>query len=101
GVVDRHGLVEDDVEDRTLYLVWETVPRGHADEAALDVLGTVLSNGRGTRLDDALYYGGKASGIGTWSNTQRIAGQFVVVAKAPELSLPKLEKGVLKEVARI
>ncbi len=102
GVRDAHGAVFDDVEERTLYLVWETVPQRHPDEAALDLLSQVMSGGRGTRLDDALYYeSDKTSGVGMWSVTSERAGQLVTYASSPRTPLVTLGKQIDKELARI
>lgn len=98
----RSGVIEDGVEDHTLYLMWNTVPHHHADEAALDVLAYVLSGGRGTRLDDALYYKSRkttAVDTVTWNN--EIAGLFGVIATTDKGSLPPLEKAILKGLAAI
>ena len=43
GATGRVGLVEDDVEERTVYLTWETVDELHPDAPALDVLAQILS----------------------------------------------------------
>ncbi|MEQ1572025.1 MAG: pitrilysin family protein [Myxococcota bacterium] len=96
-----HGLVEDEVEERTLYLVWPGVEPKHPDMAALDLLSTVLSNGRGTRLDDRLYYSGKASSVGTWTWNSDLAGTFGVYVASPETPLVKLERAIEKEIAKI
>ncbi|MCB9764660.1 MAG: insulinase family protein [Alphaproteobacteria bacterium] len=55
---ERHvdGVFEDDVADHALYLAWPVPGRFSADEPAMELLSVVLSYGRGTRLDDALYY---------------------------------------------
>jgi zinc protease len=96
------GVIEDDVEERTAYLVWETVPVGHPDEPALDVLASVLSNGRGTRLDDALYYRSDlASAVGAYPYAMDLTGVFTVYAASPDTPLAKLEAKIRKETDRI
>ena len=52
----REGVVFDEVPDRTRFLTWAIPGVSHADSEALEVLSWVLSGGRGTRLEDALYY---------------------------------------------
>ncbi|MEQ1503718.1 MAG: pitrilysin family protein [Myxococcota bacterium] len=96
------GVVEDDVEERTVYLAWETVDERHADAPALDVLGAVLSNGQGTRLDDAVYYGSQlASSVGAYAYAEDVAGQFVVYASSPDTPLPKLVGKLNKQLDKI
>lgn len=86
------GYLEDDVQQRTLYLSWPTVPLNDPDEPALDLLSYVLSDGRGTRLDDALYYDKEiTTDDGTYSGEMDTAGTFIVYATAQKLSLAKLD----------
>ncbi|MEZ4319435.1 MAG: pitrilysin family protein [Myxococcota bacterium] len=98
-----HGdhFISDRVEDRTVFLAWPTVPLGHPDEAALDVLANVLSGGRGTRLDDALQFDRSiASGVGVFQSSSEIGGHFIVLAIADGLTLPKLAAKVDKQLAK-
>lgn len=102
GSTTKSGLVEDDVEERTAYLVWETVDENHADADALSVLSQILSGGQGTRIDEALYFGSKlASDVGVYSWTTDLTGQFVAYASSPDTPLPKLAGKLRKEIARI
>ncbi len=76
------GFITEEVESRTLYASWRTVPLGHADEPAIDLLGYILSNGRGTRLDDALYYKKDLTyDAGAFSTMSELEGQFVMYAE--------------------
>jgi zinc protease len=96
------GYLEDDVEAATVYLAWPTVPAGHADEAALDMLGYVLSYGRGTRIDDRLYYESSlATEAGAFGGSDDISGQVIIYATSPKVSLKKLEKVIVGEVERL
>jgi zinc protease len=100
--VPQEGLLEDDVEDWSVYLSWQTVPRGHQDEPALDLLGWILVGGRGTRLDDRLYY--KHSLVvdnDAWHAASELDGQFVIEAAAEVPRLPRLQRIVDKELARL
>lgn len=85
------GVVEDDVEDRTLHVAWRSAPATHADAPALEVLAGILSDGRGTRLDDALYFDRPlATGSWAWSWSSDLSGMFAVGATSPTTPLPKL-----------
>lgn len=96
------GMLEDDVEERTLYLVFPTVPLYHDDEPALDLLGRVLSGGRGTRLDDRLYYGSNlATSSAAFHFAEEIEGQMMVTASAPKTSLRRLDRVMSAEIARL
>lgn len=86
----RHLLIEDMSRER-LYVAWRTVPRGHPDEPALDVLSGLLTGGRGTALDDALYYQGNlATGVGGWTHNGRLGGEFVIYAVGDDVPLQDL-----------
>ena len=98
---NRHGKLEDDVEERTLWVVWPTVPMGHPDEPAIDVLGYVLSYGRGTRLDEKLELKGIATSNNAFAYSGDIDGQFLATASSEGTPLVKLDKIIRKEVAKI
>lgn len=77
------GLLYDQVEARALMAAWPTVPLGHPDEPAIDLLGYILSNGRGTALDDALYYKKQVTyDVGAFSTMSELEGQFIAYAEA-------------------
>ena len=90
-VAAQHGVVFDDVEERSLYLVWPTVDKNHPDAAALQLLADVLSGGRGTRLDDALYYD-KSLATSAWAYGYHsdLTGQFIVALGHHKTPLKKL-----------
>lgn len=96
------GYLEDDVEQRTVYLAWPTVPLGHKDEPALDLLGQVLSGGRGTRYDDALYYDKPlTSDAGAFHWSMDAQGLFIAYAtpeKQPLVKISGRAEGVLADL---
>jgi zinc protease len=94
-------MLEDDVEERTLWVVWPTVPMGHPDEPVLDVLGYIMSYGRGTRLDEKLQLNGIATSNGAFAYAGDIDGQFITYASSEVTSLTKLDKVMRKEVTKI
>lgn len=90
-VTKKDGYLEDAVEQRTVYLAWPTVPIGHKDAPALELLGYVLSGGRGTRLDDALYYDKNiATDEGAFPYAMDAEGMFIVYGTAPKKPLWKI-----------
>ncbi|MCB9682686.1 MAG: insulinase family protein [Alphaproteobacteria bacterium] len=100
--VPADALVIDEVDDRSVTLAWRTVPLGHPDEPALDVLSYVLDNGRGTRLADALYYKHPlASAFGVWSGMSAIDGTFQVDVTSAGPPLPRLVKVIDATLARV
>lgn len=94
-------LLEDDVEDRTLVLLYPGVHEGHDDEAALEVLSSWLSGGRGTRLDDPLYFDKSVlTAVAAWSMVSDIGGRFVFYLQDDDQTLPKVLKRFDKELAK-
>ena len=97
--VPADGLLEDEVEERTVYLSWATAPTLHPDEPALDLLSMLLSWGRGTRLDDRLYYKSKlATDNGAYASTSEIDGHFIAYASTNKKSVKKVAKVMEKEI---
>jgi zinc protease len=85
------------------YMVWHGVRQFHPDEAALDILGNILSSGRGSRLQSNLLYGKEmVSQVGAFNGTNEIAGTFQIQATArPNKSLDDIEKEINLEIERI
>ena len=79
-------MIEPESVARALF-GWHTVPRGHADGPALDVLSDILSYGKRSRLWDALVERGK---LATWVDAgqegARRAGQFLIQVETPTSS---------------
>ncbi len=95
--------MEDAVQLSRLYMLWHTVPQNTADEPALDMLGRILSFGRGSRLSSNLVYGKQiAQDAGAFHGTREIAGQFTISSTArPMKSLDEIEKEILAEIEKI
>jgi zinc protease len=85
-------------------LVWEGVRQYSPDEAALDVLSSVLTGGRGSRLQSELVFGQNplAQQIFARNSTSEIAGLYQIIAVArPGKSLDDIEKEINAEIERI
>ncbi len=95
--------VEDNVPLPRLYMVWHTVRQGNADEQALDILGSILSSGRGSRLQSNLVFGKQiAQNASAGHGTREIAGSFQVTATArPQKTLDEIEKEINFEIERL
>ncbi len=95
-------LIDSEATARGLF-GWHTVPRGHPDGPALDVLSDLLTCGRRSRLWDALV---EHQQIATWVETAqedaRWAGQFLLqVEAAPEVEPARLERAIADTIGRI
>jgi zinc protease len=80
-------------------LGWHTVPRGHPDGPALDVLSDLLGSGRRSRLWDALVERGQ---VATWVDAgqegARRAGQFLIQVETPAGTEPARAEQVIRDV---
>lgn len=85
------------------YMVWHTVKQYSPDEAALDILGYILSTGRTSRLQSKLVYEKElVANVGAGNSTREIAGAFQVQATArPGKNLDDIEKEIDAEIERI
>ncbi len=85
------------------YMVWHSVRQYAPDEAALDILGNILSSGRGSRLQSKLIYGKEiAQQIGAGNSSNEIGGMFQIATTArPGKSLDEIEQEINIEIERI
>ncbi len=81
-------------------MVWHGVPQYAPDEAPLDMLASILSSGRGSRLQSSLVYGKEiAQNIFASDGTNEIAGLFEISSTAkPGKSLDDIEKEVNAQI---
>lgn len=86
-----------------LYMGFPTVSEGHEDELALDLLTSVLGQGRTSRLYRALVEERKlASSIRAWQSNMLYAGQFGFSAIPTEgVTAAELEEAVLGELTEL
>jgi zinc protease len=99
---EHRRVFYEDMDDAQLYLAWRTVPEGHPDEAALDLLSELIAGGRGRPLDDKLYYRrARTTGVGAWSWNGRLGGEFVIWATRDSEPLEPLIKHIDRELTRI
>ncbi|MCY7375323.1 MAG: insulinase family protein [Pyrinomonadaceae bacterium] len=94
---------EDAVQLSRLYMVWNAVPQYSADEAALDMLGSILSAGRGSRLQKNLVYDKQiAQDAGAFNYALEAAGMMIVQSSAkPGKTLDDIEKEINLEIERL
>ncbi|GMV07836.1 MAG: zinc protease [Gemmatimonadota bacterium] len=100
---DRELVLEDAVQLPRLYVAWHA-PRGFTGEdAALDVLSSVLTDGKSSRLFKRLVYDEQiAADVSAFQNGQEVAGSFWIIATAkPEVSLERLATAIREELDRL
>ena len=93
----------DKVQLPRLYLVWPTGPLFGPDQAPLEILSTVLGDGKSSRLYRSLVYEKQiAHDVGVSHHAQEIAGEFHILATAnPGHTLEEIEEELNEELARI
>jgi len=94
---------EDAVPLSLLNIVWHTTPAFSRDEAALDMLASILSTGRGSRLQSSLVYVKElAQQASASNNTSELGGLFQIrVLVKPGKTLDEVEDAINDEVERI
>ncbi|HKE55758.1 MAG TPA: pitrilysin family protein [Pyrinomonadaceae bacterium] len=78
--LNKRLVYEDRVQVPRLYIQWPTVGAKHDDDAALSVLGAILSGPRTARLTKALVYDSQvASQVGAFQRSNEDVGEFQVI----------------------
>jgi zinc protease len=96
-------VLEDRIELPRLYLAWPTPPLFAPGDAALDLLGDVLANGRASRLYRRLLHDERATvDVAASQGSRELGSAFQVVATAaPGRSLEAIEAVIGEELRRI
>jgi zinc protease len=96
-------VFEDKVPLPRLYVQWPTVGAAHPDVHALGVLGSVLSNGRTSRLQKALVYGKQAAAqVGAFQSPSESVGEFLMtIVPRPGSTLTSLEQDAEAVIAKL
>ena len=99
-----NGVIEDAIEDWGIWMGWAIPDSLHEDTVALDMLTYILSYGRGTRLDDAMYYKRRiANETWAWVSPGELASQFIIYTASVKPRIPKMARmieGVLADVVK-
>ncbi|MDQ3687261.1 MAG: insulinase family protein [Acidobacteriota bacterium] len=94
---------EDRVSLPRVYMTWHSTPQMTPDDAPLDMLASVLAEGKGSRLYKTLVYDRQiAQEVSAFHGSREIAGTFSIVATAkPGKTLAELEEAINQEIAKI
>lgn len=100
---DRRVSVHDRIPQDRSYLAWPAVAYFERDDAALDLLSTLLADGKNSRLYKRLVYDEQvASDVSAFNYSLESAGLVGVVATArPGILLSRLERMIDEEIRRI
>jgi zinc protease len=96
-------VFEDKVELPRLYMYWLSTPNFAKDDAELDILSQILTEGKNSRLYKALVYEKQiAQEVYAFQNGVELSGYFGIVVTGKEnQSLKQLEKEVVSEINKI
>ncbi|HEU4827852.1 MAG TPA: pitrilysin family protein [Gemmatimonadales bacterium] len=100
---DVREILEDRVTLPQVNLSWPAVEHWHADDPALDMLATILGQGKTSRLYERLIYRDQAAqSASAGFGARELAGAFQVTVTAREgTSLSQMERAVYEEVGRL
>lgn len=105
-IAKRAGTMRQRVQDRVpqarLYKVWNIPRYGTADGNRLDLVASVLSDGKTSRLYKRLVYDERiATDVSAYADLSEIAGTFnITVTAAAGVELARIERAVDEELAR-
>ncbi|MDZ4757496.1 MAG: pitrilysin family protein [Bacteroidota bacterium] len=89
---DRHVNMEDNIRFPQLSIIYPGIPMGHPDEAALDVLCHILSNGRGSFMYRNFIKPQKAMTANVGSYTYELSGEITFTVRTmPGASLVSMD----------
>jgi zinc protease len=100
---EKRVTMQDRVQLPRLYLAWQSPAVFAPDDAELDLLGQILSDGKSARLVKRLVMDEQiAQSVSAGQMSQDLAGAFLVVATPkPGVTLERLEKEIDEELQRI
>ncbi len=100
---DVYGTIEDRVQVPRVYDAWHSTKQWAPDDAALDVMASVLAGGKTSRIYKRLVYELQiASSVMAYQDAGRIDGKFEIIATArPGHTLDELQKVIDAEVAAL
>ncbi len=99
----KRSTVPDNVELAKVVLAWQSPRHFASGDAEMDLLSSVLSSGKASRLYKALVYQQKiAQSVDATQESQRLGSDFVVEATVrPGVDPAKVEKALLDQVAKL
>ncbi len=100
---DVYGTLEDRVQLPRVYDTWHTVKAFAPDDAALEILASVLTDGKSSRLYKRLVYQLQiATQVRSFQDAGRIDGKLEIIATArPGHDLTELQRVIDEEVRTI
>ena len=97
---NRYLSYEDNVRFPMINIAYPTVKANDKDDAALDILSTILSGSQGSPLYKTFIESRKATSANAFQFSRELAGQLQIMIRSnPETSLAEIEKELKKALA--
>jgi zinc protease len=99
----KRKTITDQVQLPRLHLAWVTPPAYAPGDAALDVVSSILTGGKNSRLFKRLVYDTQiAQNVSAFQDSQRLSGAFFVIATArPGHTVEEMQKAIDEEMERL
>jgi zinc protease len=100
---EKRPVLEDKVQLPRLMMVWLTPPNLQAGNAEVDVLGSILADGKNSRLYKRLVYDLQiAQSVSAFQDSKKLSSEFYIIANAkPGIDLTQLEKVIQEEINKL
>ncbi len=100
---ERRAWAQDRVPQARVYMVWNVPPLTDPEADLLDLVASVLSNGKTSRLYKRLVYDEQiATDVNAYVWGKELGSQFMIVATAkPGENLERVERGIREELQRL
>jgi zinc protease len=99
----KRKTITDQVQLPRLHLAWLT-PQAYAPgDAALDIVSSILTSGKNSRLFKRLVYDEQmAQNVAAFQDSQRLSGTFLIMATArPGRTMEEIHKAIDEEIERL
>ena len=99
----KRKTITDQVQLPRLHLAWLTPPAYAPGDAALDIVASILSSGKNSRLFKRLVYDEQmAQNVAAFQDSQRLSGTFLIMVTArPGRTMEEIQKAIDEEIERL
>lgn len=100
---ERRAVIKKQVQNKTAVIAYRTIPAGHQDSYALDLVATVLGQGTSSRLYKKVIYSQQiASSIGAYSMNLAESGMFRIgISIKPGMNQETVFNSVFAEIFKL
>jgi zinc protease len=100
---EKRAMIEDNVQLPRLMMVWLSPPAYHPGSAELDLVSSLLTDGKNSRLYKKLVYELQiAQSVDSYQDPKKLASEFAIIATArPGVTLSQLEKVIQEELDKL